>query len=283
MAKQIDSIQDQTLYDALHKVEDSIDRDNSKISKFQERLGKIGVSLALKDALIFDTSSILTKSHITDSYTSELKIENGVESTVPERLIGEKLVKALSARKSIATDNPKSIKIKEGERQRPDNSELGFLQSRRDIKHAKRLHKQELRQEKSKEMERIFGGGIGLGNTARSRTKLHQFLNGITTGRQYRNGGLTAKQLLAEKARIKSEEKTTIQPAAVRRAYRRERRGAIYDHLRASQPAVTIVNKVKSKVLTRRADRVNSRMIGRYDQRRKILEELERRKQSSDL
>ena len=53
MAKQIDSIQDQTLYDALHKVEDSIDRDNSKISKFQERLGKIGVSLAVNPPFLY--------------------------------------------------------------------------------------------------------------------------------------------------------------------------------------------------------------------------------------
>lgn len=281
MPKQIERMQEEELYNGLIEIESRIDRDSQRMSRIERGLGRTAVSKQLKDSMIFNTSDTLAGSEVTDSY-SATENEHIPEPTIPERVIGNKAIEAMNQRKSISITASSRDKIMKGKDSKTITSELSFLQKRRDIKHAKRLRKQELRQAKSREMERIFGGGIGLGKTSKNRTKLHQHSAIRYTIHRYEKGELTARQLLDEKDQIKAKEKVIIQPVAVRRAHRRERRGAIYNHVRASQPAVTLVNKVKEKILTGRADRVNSRIMDRHEQRQRILEELEKRRKLSN-
>lgn len=281
MSKQIETMPEQDLYDSLSQIEGRIDRDSQRMSRIEVGLGKTAVSKRLKDGLIFDTSDTLVRSEVTDSHSDTENEHMGPRPTILERMIGNRAIKAMNHRRSISIGASSREEVMKGKDSKAINSELSLLEKRRDIKHAKRLRKQELRQAKSREMERIFGGGIGLGKTSKYRTKLHQHSAISSAKQKYEGGELTARQLLDKKEQIKAEEKVIIQPVAVRRAHRRERRGALYNHIRASQPAVTLFNRVKGNILTRRADRVNSRLANRHEQRRRILEELEKRKERS--
>ena len=272
MTKPIESIPNQILQKTIDKIDSQVAREQDHRSSLVEKLGEMGVASALRAALIAETSVDLGESPVTDSF--QPKGEPETESTVLERNIGERAIRALSERKSI--HGPNGPIIAEGGRNRPNNQALTLWQRRRDVQHAKRLAKQDLRRARSAQMERIFGGGIGLGRTARYQTAVERARLQSEAKGKYKSGEISAQELLKEKSKIKNK-RVVVATKAVRRAHRRERRGAFYTHAKAAQPVVKKVDNIRTKLLTRRAQKITSKVERSNTERQKLQAELDRR------
>lgn len=269
-------------------VENKVEKIENKLEDLREKrdknLGKLAISKNFKDALILENSKVTSRSEVTDIYVSNNsnRIENSPERTIPQEKVGDKVIEKFSDKRSISFGSPvRDYIIKKGSN-RPENSELSSRQLTKDIKNAKRLDKQKLRQLRSKEEERIFGGGIGLGKVSNTRTKHQQRIQKQDTMGRYVEGKITAEQLLNENRRIEQDVKVIVATAGERRAQRRERRGALLGHaLVNSSSEFKIPSKIRGNVINKRINRLDKRLESLRETRERIDEEKRKKKKET--
>lgn len=148
------------------------------------KISSLAVKKSLTDGETYDAAVVLGSSRVTDQNKPGYRRESSVlpETASSKRTLGAFMGKLVTP---TSVHNGGAEEIKASAAQRPSNSEKSKKQLRAELRSIKRLNKQTLRQSRTKDAEVAFGGGIGLGQTAKVRTRLDRHRQSASLRREF--------------------------------------------------------------------------------------------------
>jgi hypothetical protein len=272
-ADRFSDISDDELWHQLQLTGAQEDLLDSRIGQARQMLGSIATQEGFRAGRVFDIAGTASQRKVTDPYKPDPELPRAPETFMGRHSIGRAMGRFATR---FSLNGPRGGTIRAEAASRPAGNPTSFLGQQTDKFAARRLRKQDLRQERAKHAEAVLVGGIGLGKTARLRSvKYRRELRG-GLNRDYEAGTITAKELLTRSQGLKRE-RVVAPVKAMRRENRRERAGAMYSFVRADQPVRKRVRALKKRGAEAFIGNANIAIDRAYDRRHEIEDELRRR------
>lgn len=236
----------------------------------QETLGRLVAKSEMHRDIIYGNAITLGERVTTDPYSPDRERVRPEEGVVAKQTLG-RYIGRLARRFSVL--GPNSAEIREPETRDP-HIPNGIFERSSIIRAAKRNRRQEIRQEEAKYAERIFSGGIGLGEQSKSKTLRAKSEAKRDLRSRLGRGDLSAEEYVSELEKTKHIK--VYKPAkAVSREIRQERLHGIYNTTKSSRLISRRVNQWRQQRTQNKIEKIDNRLAETERRRMELEESLE--------